>query len=88
MADSKKPLSKEPPSKEPPSKECPTTDWHRETMRTKYHDPVKLKDTLNKMFGEKNYKVINNRYILMLSRPPRQGEMEKLEKEAREHYNE
>ncbi|KAK1839597.1 hypothetical protein CCHR01_17789 [Colletotrichum chrysophilum] len=26
-------------------------------MRTKYHDPVKLKDTLDKMFGEKNYKV-------------------------------
>ncbi|KAF4835463.1 hypothetical protein CGCSCA4_v012597 [Colletotrichum siamense] len=85
MADSKKP-----PSKEPLSKESPTTDWHRETMRTKYHDPVKLKDTLNKMFGENNYKVrvINNRYILMLSRQPRQGEMEKLEKEAREHYNE
>ncbi|KAK2773531.1 hypothetical protein CKAH01_13571 [Colletotrichum kahawae] len=43
-------------------------------MRTKYNDPVKLKDTLNKMFGEKNYKVrvINNRYILMLSRAPRQ----------------
>ncbi|KAJ0280660.1 hypothetical protein CBS470a_008654 [Colletotrichum nupharicola] len=70
MADLKKP-----PSKEPLSKESPTTDWHRETMRTKYHDPVKLKDTLNKMFGENNYK-------------PRQGEMEKLEKEAREHYNE
>ncbi|KAJ0337910.1 hypothetical protein COL922a_006223 [Colletotrichum nupharicola] len=67
MADLKKP-----PSKEPLSKESPTTDWHRETMRTKYHDPVKLKDTLNKMFGENNYK----------------GEMEKLEKEAREHYNE
>ncbi|KAJ0274147.1 hypothetical protein COL940_009477 [Colletotrichum noveboracense] len=69
MADLKKP-----PSKEPLSKESPTTDWHRETMRTKYHDPVKLKDTLNKMFGENNYKV--------------RGEMEKLEKEAREHYNE
>ncbi|KAK1657697.1 hypothetical protein BDP55DRAFT_421243 [Colletotrichum godetiae] len=60
-----------------------------EVMRSRYHDPGKLKKSLDSIYGQGNYKVKEkaNRYILILPKPLKKGELAAIEKRIRVHYN-
>ncbi|KAK1633230.1 hypothetical protein BDP81DRAFT_71241 [Colletotrichum phormii] len=60
-----------------------------EVMRARYHDSAKLKTSLDTIYGQGNYKVKEraNRFILMLPRPLKKGELAAIEKRIRVHYN-
>ncbi|OTB02219.1 hypothetical protein M426DRAFT_322795 [Hypoxylon sp. CI-4A] len=63
--------------------------WHEVILRQKYNDPLKLKDSLNNLYGEGRYKVKTraNRYILQVPEPMQQAQIAELEAAIRFHYN-
>ncbi|WYZ38039.1 hypothetical protein EsH8_II_001545 [Colletotrichum jinshuiense] len=67
----------------------PARFLHEQVMQERYHDPLKLKASLDSIYGEGNYQVKEraNRYILQLPIPIKEGDMAKIEKRIRSHYN-
>ncbi|KAI0097136.1 hypothetical protein F4814DRAFT_453665 [Daldinia grandis] len=45
------------------------TAWHEVVLKQKYNDPRKLKNTLDSLYGNDNYKIKSGRYILQLPEP-------------------
>ncbi|KAK0614871.1 hypothetical protein B0T17DRAFT_619723 [Bombardia bombarda] len=71
------------------------TGWSEYVLRKKYRDPLKLKESLNYIFGSDQYKlkltalpqqIKGDRWILSLSRPMLVGELEEIEKDSTQHY--
>jgi len=64
------------------------TKWFEQVLRMKYNDPLKLIDSLDRMFGTGNYilKTRSNRWILFLHNPLQQAELEEIEQQMRVHW--
>lgn len=75
MTDSSPPSEKEPP--------------YEVVLRQKYNDPLKLKKSLDEMYGKGKYMVTlrANRYILRLPEPLQDGKRAEIEKQIQFHYN-
>ncbi|KAM7213292.1 hypothetical protein V8F06_011303 [Rhypophila decipiens] len=64
--------------------------WHKKVMKQKYNDPDELKAYMNATYGEQNWMVeikSNNRWMISLTRPWQEGEMEGIESKIRVHYD-
>ncbi|KAG7047264.1 hypothetical protein JMJ77_0010618 [Colletotrichum scovillei] len=72
------------------TKPGPGSDFpFEEMMRARYHDSAKLKTSLDSIYGQGNYKVKEraNRFILMLPKPLKEGELAAIEQRIRVHYS-
>ncbi|KAI1393170.1 uncharacterized protein F4822DRAFT_383740 [Hypoxylon trugodes] len=63
--------------------------WHDIVLKTKYNDPLKLKSSLDSMYGKGKYrvKVRANRYILQLPEQPQRAQIVEIENTIHSHYN-
>jgi len=62
--------------------------WSEHVLRKKYTDPMKLKESLDDIYGEGKYRVMEKggRWILGLSNPMSQEELKEIEKRIYNHY--
>ncbi|KAI1477293.1 hypothetical protein F4774DRAFT_389532 [Daldinia eschscholtzii] len=72
----------------PSQPQSKTVTWHEVVLRQKYNDPLKLKNSLDSMYGQNKYKVRikANRYILQLPEPPHEGQIAEIERTISFHY--
>ncbi|KAK3377250.1 hypothetical protein B0T24DRAFT_237276 [Lasiosphaeria ovina] len=64
--------------------------WYKNVMKQKYNDPDKLKAYLDTVYGPGNWMVevrSNNRWMISLTRPWQESEMEEIESNIRVHYD-
>ncbi|KAK0712483.1 hypothetical protein B0T26DRAFT_714455 [Lasiosphaeria miniovina] len=64
--------------------------WHKKIMKQKYNDPDQLKVYLDTVYGSGNWMVevrSNNRWMISLTRPWQESEMENIESNIRVHYD-
>ncbi|KPM35893.1 hypothetical protein AK830_g10666 [Neonectria ditissima] len=60
-----------------------------QVLRKTYKDPGKLREGLDRLWGQGNYRLRlrNNRYIIRGPWPLNQDELQQLEKDAYQHYD-
>ncbi|KAI1465107.1 uncharacterized protein F4812DRAFT_132306 [Daldinia caldariorum] len=79
-----------PESQSQPQPQSQSETWHEVVLRQKYNDPLKLKNSLDSMYGQDRYKVRvkSGRYILQLKlqEPPPEGQIAELERAISFHY--
>ncbi|KAK1752026.1 hypothetical protein QBC47DRAFT_416510 [Echria macrotheca] len=64
--------------------------WHKKVMKQKYNDPDKLREYLDATYGPGNWRVevkSTNRWMIALTRPWKEHEMEYIESQVRVHYD-
>ncbi|KAI1105657.1 hypothetical protein F4804DRAFT_331080 [Jackrogersella minutella] len=74
-----------------PDSELPSekVEWHEVVLKQKYNDPLKLKKSLDGLYGQGKYKVRTkaNRYILQLPEKIHEEKKAEIEAAIRFHYN-
>ncbi|KAK3387899.1 hypothetical protein B0H63DRAFT_471130 [Podospora didyma] len=70
------------------SSQASSASWSENVLPKKYRDPLKLKETLNEIYGEGQYrvKIRGDRFIVALPRPMLEGELEAINKGIYHHY--